>query len=167
MKHIEQYAYEYSSIKGYDIPTYPNRSEVIAMKDLFNMTAGTSTGSIISAGLSYPLGDSEEERHIPKFFAKEVVDIYVNNGDMIFSKSEGASDLIKVLIFLVFVAVWGVLFFFIGRHYYDNPKVIKEFKKMNSLITDKKRNIKGHHDDKKNKKQKSRLEMVGGMNILQ
>jgi patatin-like phospholipase/acyl hydrolase len=29
-------------------------TERIAMKDLFNMTAGTSTGSIIAAGLAYP-----------------------------------------------------------------------------------------------------------------
>jgi len=26
----------------------------MAMKDLFNMTAGTSTGSILAAGLTYP-----------------------------------------------------------------------------------------------------------------
>jgi len=31
-----------------------NFTDRIAMKDLFNMTAGTSTGSIIAAGLAYP-----------------------------------------------------------------------------------------------------------------
>lgn len=29
------------------------------MKDIFNMIAGTSTGSIIAGGLSYPMDDSE------------------------------------------------------------------------------------------------------------
>ena len=55
---MEKYAWEYAGPKGknYKIPTYNGLidNEVIAMKELFNMTAGTSTGSIIAAGLSYP-----------------------------------------------------------------------------------------------------------------
>ena len=53
---MEKYGYTYAKSKGYAIPEYTDLidTEVLAMKDLFNMTAGTSTGSIIAAGLVYP-----------------------------------------------------------------------------------------------------------------
>ena len=51
---MEKYAYSYAESKGYSIPKYPGHEGHMAMKDLFNMTAGTSTGSIIAAGLAYP-----------------------------------------------------------------------------------------------------------------
>lgn len=60
---MEQYAFEYSTEKGYTFPKYPpgpdgtSREGLIPMKDLFDMMAGTSTGSIISAALSYPSDD--------------------------------------------------------------------------------------------------------------
>ena len=44
----------------------------MAMKDLFNMTAGTSTGSILAAGLVYPNQDRMQDKE-PKFFAKELI----------------------------------------------------------------------------------------------
>lgn len=50
------------------------------------MMAGTSTGSIIAAGLSYPLDDDPKT---PAFFAKEVIEIYSQNGNTIFQKSTG------------------------------------------------------------------------------
>lgn len=57
LKYMELYAYEYSTSKGYDFPKYPGREKIIAMKDMFDMMSGTSTGSIISAALSYPSDD--------------------------------------------------------------------------------------------------------------
>lgn len=54
LKEMETYAYNYSKSKNYVVPQYPYQKGKIAMKDLFNMTAGTSTGSILSAGLAYP-----------------------------------------------------------------------------------------------------------------
>ena len=56
IKYIEEYAYNYCTKKGYTFPKYEGRDGVIAMKDIFDMTAGTSTGSIISAALAYPIG---------------------------------------------------------------------------------------------------------------
>jgi patatin-like phospholipase/acyl hydrolase len=54
LQNMEAYAWDYASEKGYKFPKYNGRDGAMAMKDLFNMTAGTSTGSIIAAGLVYP-----------------------------------------------------------------------------------------------------------------
>jgi patatin-like phospholipase/acyl hydrolase len=50
------------------------------MKDLFNMTAGTSTGSILAAGLVYPNEKRIAEKE-PKFFATDLLKIYSEQGD--------------------------------------------------------------------------------------
>ena len=55
---LEKYAFSYATEKKYTgFPKYKGREGLIAMKDLFNMTAGTSTGSILAAGLVYPNKD--------------------------------------------------------------------------------------------------------------
>jgi len=49
---MEEYSYTYAKSEYmYDAD---NTSNAIPMKDLFNMMAGTSTGSILASGLSYP-----------------------------------------------------------------------------------------------------------------
>jgi len=54
LKYMETYAFTYAKSKNLEVPIYPDEPGKIAMKDLFNMTAGTSTGSILAAGLVYP-----------------------------------------------------------------------------------------------------------------
>jgi hypothetical protein len=74
---METYAYEYSTSKGYTFPKYPDRDGVIPMKDLFDMMAGTSTGSIISAALSYPSDDVlDSGLAVPQYWSKEVIEVY-------------------------------------------------------------------------------------------
>lgn len=70
------------------------------MKDLFNMTGGTSTGSILSAGLAYPnhtyytMTEAEQKaqevkigdtvyKH-PGFWADGLIDIYSKDSGKIF-----------------------------------------------------------------------------------
>jgi hypothetical protein len=45
----------------------------VALKDIFHMFAGTSTGSILAAGLAYP---DHEDPSKPKFFSADLLDIY-------------------------------------------------------------------------------------------
>ena len=82
---MELYAYEYSEYKRYTFPKYPGRDKVIPMKDLFDMMAGTSTGSIISAALSYPSDEKlDTGEAVPQYWSKEVIEVYSQRGDEIF-----------------------------------------------------------------------------------
>jgi patatin-like phospholipase/acyl hydrolase len=51
------------------------------MKDLFNMTAGTSTGSIIAAGLAYPDANCTGR---PKYYGNDAIKMYRENAKVIF-----------------------------------------------------------------------------------
>lgn len=63
---MENYAYSYAIDNDLDIPIYYDVDQEtntldtntplkkVAMKDIFDMTAGTSTGSIIAAALTFP-----------------------------------------------------------------------------------------------------------------
>ena len=51
---MEKYAWSYAVEKKYEFPQYEGHEGHFALKDIFDMTAGTSTGSILAAGLAYP-----------------------------------------------------------------------------------------------------------------
>jgi patatin-like phospholipase/acyl hydrolase len=85
LQEMEIYAFEYATKKNYAFPKYPGREGLFAMKDLFDMTSGTSTGSIIAAGLVYPNPNVTETEGVtikgqlyrpPGFFAKDLLEIY-------------------------------------------------------------------------------------------
>lgn len=93
LEKLEKYAYDFIQDKPWKskVPQYPGRPGVVAFKDIFDMLAGTSTGSIISAALAYPkekyAASVPKEKREPMYFMKEVMEIYSTKGDQIFRES--------------------------------------------------------------------------------
>lgn len=71
------------------------------MRDLFDMTAGTSTGSILAAGLAY----TNTSDNKPAFFAKELIEIYSTKGDKIFTALTIPKALMTFLFILITISV--------------------------------------------------------------
>jgi len=84
------------------------------MRDLFDMTAGTSTGSILAAGLAY----TNTSDNKPPFFAKELIDIYSTKGDIIFTAFRISPVLMTFLDILITLLV-SYLGYAIGKAIYE------------------------------------------------
>lgn len=117
----------------------------LVMTDLFNMTAGTSTGSIIAAGLAYP--KSKEEMKSPGFNSDLILDLYKNKGDQIFVKKT-LSGLVKMIIGAVIIFCFAAFGFGLGNYWYDNVEVELSFIEMEDAISDLKRKKKGESKKK-------------------
>lgn len=104
------------------------------MKDMFHMISGTSTGSIITAALSYynktDPANYKGDPKIPTFFAEEILDIYRNNGAVIFADHKASGDGTQTLVFIIFCVIWGGLFYMLGKHIYDNDDTKANFKRI-------------------------------------
>ena len=112
LQNMEKYSYNYATSKGYTFPKYPGRENVIAMKDLFEMTAGTSTGSILAAGLVYP-DKNHTDIKMPGFFADDLLKIYSERGTEIFVKKQlGWFD--SFFWFVLITGIFGAIFYYIG-----------------------------------------------------
>ena len=81
------------------------------MRDLFDMTAGTSTGSILAAGLAY----TNTTDNNPTFFAQELIEIYSTKGDIIFTAKTFPS-ILKIFLFILIVALVGYTGYLLGKH---------------------------------------------------
>lgn len=119
---------------------------IIAMKDLFNMTAGTSTGSILAAGLAYPEDRSDlypndikkgETTDTPRFYGDDLLKIYETKRYDIFQK-KSVHWYFWLFWILVFVGLKSYLGWYFGLMYFDNPKRHECYGKMVKQLENKK-----------------------------
>lgn len=107
------------------------------------MTAGTSTGSIIAAGLTYPNDDTEGNEWIPKYWAKDITEVYSKQGDQIFKAKEGMSVGLEVVLIIIYLIIFAAIGYFFGRRWFDNPERDKLFENMQKLVNCEKKILKG------------------------
>ena len=118
IKHMEEESYKIAKKAGYkNLPSYhtTKRKEVIAMKDLFDMTAGTSTGSIIAGYLVYPNETYPDE---PAGFSDYIHQLYTDDADKIFISTKPSSSFYALSMILSAVLL-GAAFYFWGLWRYD------------------------------------------------
>jgi hypothetical protein len=142
LENMEKSAWDYAVSKNYKFPKYPGRDGLFAMKDLFDMTSGTSTGSIIAAGLVYPCPNCTVSDNAdvggkvykpPGFFAADLLKIYTEKNDQVFMKDK-LGWFISIFYVLLFMAFWGGIFYLIGWYRYDNPKVLQAFNDLREAL---------------------------------
>lgn len=117
---MERYAYEYATSKNYKFPRYSGIDDRMALKDIFDMMAGTSTGSILASALACPDPKNMETKR-PKFFADDALAIYTTRGSDIFV-SQGLRSTHYFLFIMLFGAILFGIGYLIGTFLYDNRK---------------------------------------------
>lgn len=102
------------------------------------MSAGTSTGSFIAAGLGFPkinevTGENEKTKTgeiIPKFFVGDLKKMYTEEGGRILYKSDVQNYFLQGVIFVLHLAIWGLVGYKLGIYKFDNEKVLNDFEKL-------------------------------------
>lgn len=113
LEKMELYAFEYAKERGKTIPQYPGNEGKMALKDLFDMFAGTSTGSILAAGFSYPNDEEGKDKKQPKFFATDILKIYSERGTDIFVPNNAKPMIIVFWVFF-FVGILSGIGYLVG-----------------------------------------------------
>jgi hypothetical protein len=116
------------------------------MSELFDMVAGTSTGSILSMALAAPKqGDITK----PAFYASDIYDFYINKGPEIF-KATSINKGLLVICILAATLIGGFLGFRAGKRIFADPQMENTHRMIRDYIKECKKTAKGGpHDEKK------------------
>lgn len=86
------------------------------MSTLFDMVAGTSTGSILASALAVP---SKMNKSEPGFYANDIVKLYQDNAPLIFKRVGINTGLLGTIIFFSLI-IGGVMGYHSGVKIYSN-----------------------------------------------
>jgi hypothetical protein len=114
---MELYATKYANTKGYTNINSLKKTKKVAFVDMFDFMAGTSTGSMITTGLSYP---DKKDPTVPKYDMDALINVYRTRGPDLF-KSHGGPSAGEIIVWVLFFIFWTGLFYFFGRYFYNWP----------------------------------------------
>ena len=125
---MEEFAWQYADQKGYRVPTHLDKDGKMRtrmhMSDLFNMTGGTSTGSLIAAALAVPTMKGGQPTTVPSYYSADIVKIYEDDRAKIFTSQEG-SFIYYVITCHIVGFIFGIFSYRLGREVYDNKSIEK------------------------------------------
>lgn len=125
--YMEREAYTYAVTKGY---IEKQDTEKLSMGNLFDLVAGTSTGSILAAGLVYP---KEQGSNQPRYYAENMIDLYENDGPVVFQATVINYTWCSWFA-VVFFIIGGILGLKIGGSVYSNPAIEKTHRVLKQYI---------------------------------
>ena len=127
---MESHAYEYAT----DKLCYPKNemNERISLSKVFDMVAGTSTGSLLATAIVIPAVDDPTTN---RYYSDDAIKIYTTRGAEVFKKYILAWWI--YVLGIVFNSILGGLIgYWIGKRMYTNEsheRVMKELKKLIKL----------------------------------
>jgi hypothetical protein len=141
ISYIEDESYRYARSKGY---VEPNSREKLAVKDLFDMVAGTSTGGLLTTALVTPTKDDRSEAYYSDF----IINIFEEKGPEIFKAQKINQGLLGIMI-VTFIMIGGVLGYKLGKKTFANPKVEDTIIRMKKYIRELKKKAKDAEEQKR------------------
>lgn len=115
------------------------------MADLFDLVAGTSTGSLLATALVIP-NDNTTSPQKNKFFAQKAIEVYTEMAPIVFTKYVMATST-RVIGAIIFLLAGLVIGFLAGIRIYHNPSFEENVKIFKMMIKTRKRSIKGKSDN--------------------
>ena len=115
--YMEGYSYRYAR-DAYCIPARDN--EQLSLSEIFDMVAGTSTGSLLATTIVFP--DKSPNPQFPgknKYFAETAISIYADKASSVFKLFE-LSIWGRILGTIIFTLVGALLGLYIGFKMYHN-----------------------------------------------
>jgi hypothetical protein len=140
--YLERECYKYSLDQGY-INASTDGNERISMSELFDMVAGTSTGSILATALVTP---SQEDRTKPAYYSDKIYDLYVKRGPEIFKHTAFNSGLLAVIV-AGSVLIGGFFGFRLGKRIFADPEIEDLHRSLREYIRKCKKAAKGGPHD--------------------
>jgi hypothetical protein len=126
IKHIEEESYKYAVSKNYKtLPAYAAKHKKLHVTDLFDMLAGTSTGSIMTGLLGVPTKKGSKEA---RYFINETINLYKHNGTQLF-KSSILNNAWSLAIGITAALILGSAIYFYCRHALENKKTYNDLRK--------------------------------------
>lgn len=145
--YMEKEAYDYAE-DNYCLPERDNKR--ISMAELFDLVAGTSTGSLLATALVIPNDDPKtKDTQVNKFFAQKAIEVYTEMAPVVFTKFQMSTSfrVIGLSCFTVFGLLVG---FYTGIRVYHNRQFEENIKVLKMMVKTRKRSIKGKdHGEKK------------------